>query len=68
MRENKDATDASQTRPKRQDSKSDLEDEKAIKARIAQERRNKIMAQMSAMQKAFISGHADLLKAIDTET
>lgn len=43
------------------------EEEKARKARLAQERRAKIMAQMSALQKAFIKENAELLASMETE-
>jgi len=42
------------------------EEEKARKARLAQERRAKIMAQMSALQKAFIKENAELLASMET--
>ena len=43
------------------------EEEKAKKARLAQERRAKIMAQISALQKAFIKKNADLLASMETD-
>lgn len=43
------------------------EEEKARKARLAQERRAKIMAQMSALQKAFIKENAELLASMETD-
>lgn len=43
------------------------EEEKAKKARMAQERRAKIMAQMSALQKAFIKENAELLASMETD-
>ena len=43
------------------------EEEKARKAKLAQERRAKIMAQMSALQKAFIKENAELLASMETE-
>ena len=43
------------------------EEEKARKARLAQERRAKIMAQMSALQKAFIKENAELLASMESE-
>ena len=44
-----------------------LEDEKARKTRLAQERRAKIMAQMSALQKAFIKENAELLASMESK-
>ena len=43
------------------------EEEKAKKARMAQERRAKIMAQMSALQTAFIKENAELLASMETD-
>jgi len=43
------------------------EEEKARRAKLAQERRAKIMAQMSALQKAFIKENAELLASMETE-
>ena len=45
---------------------SSLQDEKERKARLARERREKIMAQMSEAQKAFIKENAELLAAVST--
>lgn len=43
------------------------EEEKAKRARLAQERRAKIMAQMSALQKSFIKENAALLASMENE-
>lgn len=54
------------TRPTTERSVSQ-EEEKAKRTRLAQERRAKIMAQMSALQKAFIKENAELLASMETE-
>ncbi|XP_048585826.1 E3 ubiquitin-protein ligase UBR2 isoform X2 [Nematostella vectensis] len=59
----KETGQAQTDRPARKDT-SQLEDEKARKARLAQQRRAKIMAQMSALQKAFIKENSDLLESM----
>lgn len=43
------------------------EEEKAKRVRLAQERRAKIMAQMSALQKSFIKENAALLASMENE-
>ena len=49
------------------DRNTSQDEEKARKVRLAQERRAKIMAQMSALQKAFIKENAELLASMETE-
>ena len=43
------------------------EEEKARRAKLAQERRAKVMAQMSALQKVFIKENAQLLASMEAE-
>lgn len=43
------------------------EEEKARRAKLAQERRAKVMAQMSALQKVFIKENAQLLASMEAQ-
>lgn len=43
------------------------EEERARRAKLAQERRAKVMAQMSALQKVFIKENAQLLASMEAE-